>query len=114
MLKRFKAAARGTAVLNFVMISNAPTISDTPQRMMGALPFFHVFAMTVVMNFSIALAAEIIIMPRFILDDALKLIDATKPIPPDKRGDYGELLESPPGAEAWLTKLEAMVKGLGQ
>ncbi len=57
----------------------APDIVNSPQRMMGALPFFHVFAMTVVMNFSIALAAEIVIMPRFVLDDALKLISTTKP-----------------------------------
>ena len=43
--------------------------------MLGVLPFFHVFALTVVMNFGIAKGAEIIIMPRFSLDDALKLID---------------------------------------
>ena len=47
--------------------------------MLGVLPFFHVFAMTVVMNFAIAKAAEILIMPRFVLDDALKLIDKAKP-----------------------------------
>jgi long-chain acyl-CoA synthetase len=61
------------------VVSWAPEIMNTPQRMMGALPFFHVFAMTVVMNFSIALAAEIVIMPRFMLDDALKLISTTRP-----------------------------------
>ena len=42
---------------------------------LGALPFFHVFAMTVVMNLGLAKAAEIIIMPRFVLDEALELID---------------------------------------
>jgi long-chain acyl-CoA synthetase len=57
----------------------APDLANSPQRMMGVLPFFHVFAMTVVMNFSIAVAAEIVIMPRFVLDDALKLITQTKP-----------------------------------
>ena len=31
--------------------------------------------MTVVMNFGVAKGAEIIIMPRFSLDEALKLID---------------------------------------
>ena len=61
------------------VVAWAPDISTTDQRMMGVLPFFHVFAMTVVMNFSIALAAEIVIMPRFVLDDALKLISSTKP-----------------------------------
>lgn len=57
----------------------APELKDGGERVMGVLPFFHVFAMTVVMNFGIAKAAEIIIMPRFVLDDALKLIDKTKP-----------------------------------
>ena len=61
------------------VVAWAPDIVKNPQRMLGALPFFHVFAMTVVMNFSIALAAEIVIMPRFVLDDALKLITSTKP-----------------------------------
>src|SRR3990170_4996775 len=49
------------------------------ERVLGALPFFHVFAMTVVMLYGVANAAEIIIMPRFVLDDAMKLIDKSKP-----------------------------------
>ncbi|MGQ0673930.1 MAG: long-chain-fatty-acid--CoA ligase [Hyphomicrobium sp.] len=57
----------------------APSLSDATEKVLGALPFFHVFAMTVVMNFGIAKAAEIIIMPRFVLLDALKLIDKLKP-----------------------------------
>jgi len=57
----------------------APELEEGTERVMGVLPFFHVFAMTVVMNFAVAKAAEIIIMPRFVLDDALKLIDKTKP-----------------------------------
>jgi len=61
------------------VVSWAPDLVDGDERVMGVLPFFHVFAMTVVMNFGIAKAAEIIIMPRFVLDDALKLIDKTKP-----------------------------------
>ncbi len=54
-------------------------LTKTDQRVLGALPFFHVFAMTVVMNFAIGSASEIVIMPRFVLDDALKLISKTKP-----------------------------------
>lgn len=57
----------------------APALGDGGERVLGVLPFFHVFAMTVVMNFGIAKAAEILIMPRFVLDDALKLIDRSKP-----------------------------------
>jgi long-chain acyl-CoA synthetase len=61
------------------VVAWAPEVVKEPQRMLGVLPFFHVFAMTVVMNFSIALAAEIVILPRFALDDVLKLITATRP-----------------------------------
>lgn len=57
----------------------APTLEDGKERVLGALPFFHVFAMTVVMNFAIYRGCEIIIMPRFQLDDALKLITRAKP-----------------------------------
>ena len=46
---------------------------------MGVLPFFHVFGMTTVMNFAISIGAEMVLMPRFEIHQALKLIDATKP-----------------------------------
>ena len=49
------------------------------ERVLAALPFFHVFAMTAVMNFALSQGAEIVIMPRFVLDDAMKLITKTKP-----------------------------------
>ena len=49
------------------------------ERVLGVLPLFHVFAMTVVMNMGIAKAAMIILMPRFQLDEALKLISKEKP-----------------------------------
>lgn len=49
------------------------------ERMLGVLPFFHVFAMTVVMNLSIRFGAEIILVPRFDLDQVMALIDRKKP-----------------------------------
>ena len=57
----------------------SPGLGHGTERVLGVLPFFHVFALTVVMNVAIARAAHIIIMPRFALDDALKLIDREKP-----------------------------------
>ncbi|CAN1721125.1 Long-chain-fatty-acid--CoA ligase [Hyphomicrobium sp. 1Nfss2.1] len=59
--------------------ATAPELEDGVERVFAVLPFFHVFALTVVMNLGIAHAAEIIIMPRFNLDEALKLIDKTRP-----------------------------------
>ncbi len=45
----------------------------------AVLPFFHVFAMTVVMNQAILQAATMILMPRFDLDTLLKLIHKKRP-----------------------------------
>ena len=49
------------------------------EKMLGVLPFFHVFAMTTVMNFSVRNALEIVCLPRFELDATLKLIHKKKP-----------------------------------
>jgi long-chain acyl-CoA synthetase len=49
------------------------------ERTLAALPFFHVFAMTAVMNFALQEGTEIVMMPRFVLGEALKLIDKTRP-----------------------------------
>jgi long-chain acyl-CoA synthetase len=66
------------------------------ERVLGVLPFFHVFAMTVVMNLAIAKGAEIIIMPRFALDDALKLIDKQRPtIMPGVPTLFNAIMNSP-------------------
>ncbi|MBN8521570.1 MAG: long-chain fatty acid--CoA ligase [Alphaproteobacteria bacterium] len=48
-------------------------------KMVGVIPFFHVFAMTAVMNMSVVHGLEIIALPRFDLDATLKLIHKKKP-----------------------------------
>ncbi len=49
------------------------------EKMLGVLPFFHVFAMTAVMNMSVRCAFEIIALPRFDLEATLKILDKKKP-----------------------------------
>jgi long-chain acyl-CoA synthetase len=48
-------------------------------KMLGVIPFFHVFAMTAVMNLSVLYGLEIIATPRFDLNDTLKIIQRKKP-----------------------------------
>ena len=48
-------------------------------RMLGVLPLFHVFAMTVVMNMAVQLGATMILLPRFKLAQVLKTIQRKKP-----------------------------------
>lgn len=71
-----------------VMLSHANLYANTEQirmwalglemgheKILAALPFFHIFAMTAVMNLGIILGAEIIMMfPRFDLKEAMGLI----------------------------------------
>ncbi len=49
------------------------------ERMLAALPFFHVFAMTTVLLFSVHVGAEIIMLPRFELAQAVALIARRRP-----------------------------------
>ncbi|MCX5906487.1 MAG: long-chain fatty acid--CoA ligase, partial [Deltaproteobacteria bacterium] len=49
------------------------------ERMLAVLPFFHVYGMTVAMNEAIYLAATIILLPRFQIDDTLEAINAYQP-----------------------------------
>lgn len=49
------------------------------ERILAALPLFHVFAMTAVMNFGLKMGAEIVMMfPRFNAEDAMKMIQKHK------------------------------------
>lgn len=57
----------------------APHLIDGRERFLGVLPFFHVFAMTVVMNFAVRMASLMVILPRFELEATLKLIHSTRP-----------------------------------
>lgn len=56
-----------------------PGVEKGTERIMAILPFFHVFAMTTIMNRGIANAAMMILLPRFDVAMALKIIRETKP-----------------------------------
>ncbi len=47
--------------------------------LLGVLPFFHVFAMTVAMNLGILIGATIVVVPRFELKQVVHLIHRKKP-----------------------------------
>jgi len=51
-----------------------PDMTEGHEKMLGVLPFFHVFAMTVVMNVGISIGAELILLPRFDLQLLLKTV----------------------------------------
>lgn len=74
------------------MLSHANIMSNTEQvrrwlgndrpdgeSILAVLPFFHVFAMTVVMCLGLRIGAKQIILPRFDLDQVLKIIHTKRP-----------------------------------
>lgn len=52
---------------------------ETQERVLGVLPMFHVFALTTVLNFSIEVAAQIVLLARFDLKQMLGTIKRTRP-----------------------------------
>lgn len=52
---------------------------ESKEKVLAALPLFHVFAMTAVMNLAIKMGSEIVMMfPRFNPEDAMKMIQKHK------------------------------------
>ena len=89
-----------------------PGLKAGQERVLGALPFFHVFAMTAVMNFAIANAAEIVIMPKFVLADALALIAKTRPtVMPGVPTMFVAMLNHPKLKSFDLTSLKFCLSG---
>lgn len=81
-------------------------------KMLGVLPFFHVFAMTAVMNFSVAMGLEIVALPRFDLKDTLKTIHKKKvTLFPAVPAIYGAINASPLRTKYDLSSLKYCLSG---
>ncbi len=56
-----------------------PPLVPGAERFLGILPFFHVFAMTAVMNLGLAIGAELILLPKPEIGEIMKTLYARKP-----------------------------------
>ena len=56
-----------------------PAVRPGEERVLGVLPLFHVFAMTVVMNLGVLTGAELILVPRFEIGMVLRTIRRCRP-----------------------------------
>lgn len=82
------------------------------EKMLGVIPFFHVFAMTVVMNLAVRIAAEIVALPRFDLDQTMQLIHKKKPTCfPAVPAIYNAIANSPKRDKFDLTSLKRCISG---
>lgn len=85
---------------------------DEHHSFVGALPFFHVYGMTTVMNLAMKLAARMILVPRFELDLILRLIDKYKPsFFPGAPTMYVGLINHPKISRYDLSSIEACLSG---
>jgi long-chain acyl-CoA synthetase len=85
---------------------------DGEGRFFCVIPFFHVFAMTSLMNFAISKASQMIMLPRFELDPTLKAIGKTKPTVMAGVPTLFNALARAPQIEAYdLSTLEFCISG---
>nr|PZN80309.1 MAG: dicarboxylate--CoA ligase PimA [Pseudomonadota bacterium] len=90
----------------------APELETARHRVLAVLPFFHVFAMTVVLNFGVMKAAEMILMPRFVLEEAMELIEDLKPsILPGVPTLFNALMNHPRFASLDVSSLRYCLSG---
>jgi len=54
-------------------------LKEKKQVLLGILPYFHIYGLTVCVNFPTAIGATLVPMPRFSPRDVLKTIEKTKP-----------------------------------
>jgi long-chain acyl-CoA synthetase len=60
-------------------VNHMPSMRPGEERLMGVLPFFHVFAMTSVLNGGVLVGAELILHPRFEIGAMMKSLVRDKP-----------------------------------
>ncbi len=91
-----------------------PKARNGEETMMGVLPFFHVFAMTVIMNFAVASGFRIVLHPRFelkaLLDDIVKKKPSLMPGVPTM---FAAILNHPKLKEYDLSSLAMCISGGG-
>jgi long-chain acyl-CoA synthetase len=56
-----------------------PPLERGAERFLGILPFFHVFAMTAVMNLGLTIGAELLLLPRLDIKQLMRTITKRKP-----------------------------------
>lgn len=81
-------------------------------RVLGVLPLFHVFALTTVLGFGIRAGAEMILLPRFQLDQVLKAIARTRPTYfPAVPTIYGAIAKAAEKQRVDLSGIKACISG---
>ncbi|WP_027091188.1 AMP-binding protein [Cohnella thermotolerans] len=114
-----------TGVAKGVMLTHANLIANTIQarlwayrcerskvKYLAALPFFHVFGMTVLMNQSVYLGGTLLLLPRFEAGQVLKMIHKLKPnVFPGAPTMYIALIHHPDVKRYDLSSIDFCISG---
>ncbi|UFJ43321.1 long-chain-fatty-acid--CoA ligase [Brevibacillus humidisoli] len=111
--------AKGVMLTHQNLIANAVQtfaiiykLKKGQEKILGALPLFHVYGMTTVMNLGIQMAAEIQLIPRFDVKEILKTIHHAKPtLFPGAPTMYIALINHPELKKYDLSSIKACVSG---
>ncbi|HZG77536.1 MAG TPA: long-chain fatty acid--CoA ligase [Paenibacillus sp.] len=111
--------AKGVMLTHYNLVAN--TIQNSlwnykgkpgEEKFLAALPLFHVFGLTVIMNQAALLAAELVLLPRFEAETVLKTIQKKRPtIFPGAPTMYIALINHPRIREYDLSSVEVCVSG---
>jgi long-chain acyl-CoA synthetase len=108
------------------MLSHRNLVSDTLQMrawvfgtrpigrevFLGVIPFFHSYGLTVVMNLSISVGGAIVLLPRFVMKDALRAIARFRPtVFPAVPTIYNAIANHPLASRYDLRSIRACISG---
>ncbi|TWA72289.1 long-chain acyl-CoA synthetase [Azospirillum baldaniorum] len=110
---------KGAMLTHANLVANArqvqawfPGMALGKERMLAVLPFFHVFAMTVILNMGLAAGAELVMLPRFDTLQVLKTIARRKPtLLPGVPTMYKALLSHPDVARHPMRSIRYCISG---
>lgn len=111
--------AKGVMLTHYNLVANTTMclhwmykMKKGEERILGILPFFHVFGMTVVMNLTIMYASKMILLPKFDANETLKTIEKQKPtIFPGAPTIFIALLNNTDIADYDLSSIDTCISG---
>ncbi|MGG0025759.1 long-chain-fatty-acid--CoA ligase LcfA [Bacillus inaquosorum] len=87
-------------------------VKEGAEKVLGIVPFFHVYGLTAVMNYSIKQGFEMILLPKFDPLETLKIIDKQKPtLFPGAPTIYIGLLHHPELQKYDLSSIKSCLSG---
>jgi long-chain acyl-CoA synthetase len=110
---------KAAMLTHYSLLSNAqmmrswfPTLRQGEETLLAALPFFHVYGVTLAMNAGLLLAARIILIPRAVVADMLEAIGKYRPtIFPGVPTLYVAVTNDPRSREYDLSSIDICVSG---